>query len=711
MSPPFARPWWCRPGASIRASFNGSSSIDDAAWQAALFRRRVAWSVALVIAMCVALVARMALLQVVDHRHFQTLSEDNRVNVQPIAPMRGFIYDRNGLVLAENLPSYSLEVTPESAGELDKLLRNLRDYVEITEAEEQRFRAQVKRKPKFEAIPLKLGLDSLEVARLSVNRYLFAGVEVMARPTRHYPLGESGSHLIGYVGRISEAELKRIDPADYRASTHIGKTGVELYYEQALHGTVGYQHVETNAQGRVLRVLDRRDPIPGQDIYLTLDASLQAVAERALGSRKGAVVAIEPSTGAVLAFASTPNFDPNVFVHGISTKAYQALISSPDRPLFNRALRGQYPPGSTIKPLYALAGLELSADTARHGTTCGGYYQLPGHDHRYRDWRRGGHGRMDTKSAIAQSCDVYFYRLAMDLGIESMHDFATLLGLGRPTGIDLSGEASGVMPSSAWKRAALGQPWYPGETVIAGIGQGFTLSTPLQLASFSATLAMRGLQYKPRVVLRVVGPDGREVSSLEPTSALPENREEVKQLALFARPNGVKRSALYEQSDGVRRIGHPSHWRHVVDAMVEVVHGKRGTARRVGATAIYRMAGKTGTAQVFNIGQDEEYDEDDVAEKLRDHGLFIAFAPADKPKIAVSVIVENGGGGSTSAAPVAREVMDHYLVGELGPPRPPEDVLRTASKIRRAVPSSESSSPSTAVTSASTLLTAYPVGR
>ena len=437
MSPPFGRAWWRRSGASIRASFSGSSSLDDAQWQAALFNSRAMWSVAFVFALCVALVARMLMLQVVDHKHFQTLSEDNRVKVQPIAPVRGLIYDRNGLVLAENLPSYSLEVTPESAGQLDKLFRNIRDYVEITESEEQRFRAQVARKPKFESVPLKLGLDALEVARLSVNRHLFPGVEVVARPTRHYPLGASGSHLIGYVGRINEAELKRIDPANYRGSTHIGKTGVEQSHEDALHGTVGYQHVETNAQGRVLRVLERREPIPGRDIYLTMDASLQAVAERALGNRKGAVVAIEPDTGAVLAFASMPVFDPNLFVDGISTKAYKALTSSPARPLFNRALRGQYPPGSTIKPVYALAGLELAADTARRGTTCGGYYQLPGHEHRYRDWRRGGHGRVNTKSAIAQSCDVYFYRLAIDLGIESMHNFATLLGMGRRTGIDL----------------------------------------------------------------------------------------------------------------------------------------------------------------------------------------------------------------------------------------------------------------------------------
>ena len=394
---------------------------------------------------------------------------------------------------------------------------------------------------------------------------------------------------------------------------------------------MGYQHVETNALGRTLRVLERRDPIPGANLYLTIDADLQAVAEQALEDNNGAVVAIEPSSGALLAFASMPTFDPNLFVDGIDHETYQSLLASPDRPLFNRTLNGQYPPGSTVKPFMALAGLEYEVEDIREKSWCGGYYQLPGKLHRYRDWKRGGHGEVGLHRAVVESCDVFFYRLALALGIDRMHEYMSRFGFGRKTGVDLSGESAGLMPSAQWKQRTRSLPWYPGETLITGIGQGFTLTTPLQLAAATATLATRGMAMEPRVALRREDP-----------------------------LTGHAHDFVAQPADPITPV-RPGHWQEVIDAMVDVVHGRKGTARRIGVGATYRMAGKTGTAQVFNVGQDEEYDEDKIAKELRDHGLFVGYAPVEEPRIAVAVVVENGGSGSSSAAPIARRVLDHYL--------------------------------------------------
>ncbi|MCP5149442.1 MAG: penicillin-binding protein 2 [Chromatiales bacterium] len=581
--------------------------------------------------MTMGLLARMYFLQVHSYEHFRTLSEENRVSIVPLPPSRGLIFDRNGVVLAQNMPSFSIEVIPEAVDDLSTLVERLRGVLDITEADEERFRVAVRKSRRFESVPLRFRLDPKEVARFAVNRHLFPGVDVHARPARDYPLGPVAAHLIGYVGRISEQDLRQIDPVNYRASTHIGKTGVEQAFEESLHGRVGYQHVESNAFGRTLRVLDRIEPTPGRNLFLTIDVSLQSVAEQALGERNGAVVAIEPATGRVLALASVPNFDPNLFVNGIDHETYRALLGSESRPLFNRALNGQYPPGSTIKPFVGLAGLELGEEVASKKVWCPGFFSLPGHSHRYRDWKRGGHGRMDVHDAIVESCDVFFYELAFALGVDRMHDYMAQFGFGDRTGIALAGESEGLLPSSKWKRRVRGKPWYPGETLITGIGQGFSLSTPLQLAVATATLAARGARLRPQVVGREIDPGSGDVTEHAP------------QVMQQVTPR------------------EPEHWTRVIDAMVDVVHGKKGTARKISPGMTYEMAGKTGTAQVFGLGQDEEYEEEKIDASLRDHGLFVGFAPADAPRLAVAVVVENGGGGSRSAAPVARVVLDHYL--------------------------------------------------
>ncbi|MDH3412655.1 MAG: penicillin-binding protein 2 [Gammaproteobacteria bacterium] len=606
-------------------------TIKDIAREAQLIKARVVICCVLIACMSVFILVRMFQLQVIGYEHFATLSEDNRVKIVPVAPTRGLVFDRNGTVIAQNVPTYSLEVVPEAVDDIDALIESLRRIVPISEDHETRFRELLKKKRRFDSLPLRYRLNEEEVARFSVNRHLFPGVDVEARLSRDYPLGEIGSHLIGYVGRINEEELQSIDSSNYRATAHIGKTGVEQAFEDLLHGTVGYQHVETNAQGRTLRVLQRKDPVPGSSLYLTIDVGLQAVAEQALGDNNGGVVAIEPASGNLLALVSVPTYDPNLFVDGIDKVAYNALISSPDRPLFNRAINGQYPPGSIVKPFLGLAALEYKLEQAHESTYCNGYFQLPGKERRYRDWKKGGHGRVDLNKAIVESCDVYFYLLSQNLGIERMHNFMTLFGFGTPTGIDLKGESDGLMPSPKWKRRTRNQPWYPGETLITGIGQGFMLATPLQLASATATLAMRGLRLKPEVLLRRVDP-----TTLEPIE------------------HGSEPLAIIE-SVSVK------NWDEIVEAMRQVVHGPRGTARRISIGATYQMAGKTGTAQVFSVGQNEEYEELEVDKHLRDHGLFIAFAPAVKPQIAVAVVVENGGSGSRSAAPIARKVIDYYL--------------------------------------------------
>jgi penicillin-binding protein 2 len=578
------------------------------------------------------LFSRLLYLQVIEHEHFTTLSEDNRVKLRAIAPSRGLIYDRNGIILAENLPSYRLEITAEQVNDIPSTLAALEEIIHIREVDRSRFEKLLRRKPRFEAVPLRFHLSDEEVARFSVNRHRFPGVDIHAGLARHYPLGSLGVHALGYVGRIDEQALKTLDSSNYSGTTHVGKTGVEKSFENLLHGTVGLEHVETTAQGRVLRVLRRIPPVPGNNLYLTLDSRLQADVEKALTDHAGSAIALDPKTGDILAMASLPTYDPNPFVNGIEYADYTALRENDREPLFNRALRGQYPPGSTVKPFIGLAGLEQGITGHKSSTYCPGFYTLSGSSRKYRDWKRTGHGTVRLDDAIAQSCDVYFYDLALSMGIDRIHDFLQRFGFGKQTGIDIQGELAGLLPSPGWKRARRGEPWFPGETIITGIGQGFFLTTPLQLATATAALANRGMRIKPNII---------------------HSEQQVGDSTLQARQR---------QMDEAITMNNPAHWDAIIDAMVHVVHGERGTARRIGLDSPYRIAGKTGTAQVFGLKEEEKYDAEAIAEKLRDHALFIAFAPVDDPQIVVAVVVENGGSGAAVAAPIARAIMDSYLL-------------------------------------------------
>jgi penicillin-binding protein 2 len=606
-------------------------TLKDDYLESQLMRRRAIVAGALILALITLLASRLYFLQVSSHEHYSTLSMNNRVRLTAVPPPRGLIYDRNGAVLADNLPTYQLEVTPEEVPDMGATLAGLQQVIVLDDPDIQRFKDALKRQRPFEGVPLRFNLTDTEVARFAVNRHRFPGVDIAARLTRYYPLAATTAHVLGYVGRIDEDDLRRVDAADYAGTSHIGKLGVERYYEDRLHGTVGHQQIEVNAEGRVLRVLEEEPPGPGQDIVLSLDAGLQAVAEQAFEGESGALVAMVPETGEVLALVSTPSYDPNLFVNGISSKDYQALRRSPSRPLFNRALSGQYPPGSTIKPLLGLAGLEFGTVSADHKVFCPGHYSLPNHSHRYRDWKREGHGWVDLDLAVVRSCDVYFYNLAHDLGIDRMHEFMARFGFGVRTGLDSTGERSGLLPSPEWKRRARREPWFPGETLITGIGQGAFNVTPIQLSAATATLALKGLHVRPHLLKAVLGPDGTVIEETAPEVI---NRVE---------------------------LTHAEHWDVTLLSMFHTVNTPRGTAYKVGEGAAYDIAGKTGTAQVFGIAQDEEYDEEAIAKKLRDHALFVAYAPFENPVIALAVIVENGGSGGAVAGPIARKVLDYYL--------------------------------------------------
>ncbi len=608
-------------------------AIKDYLHESQLFLGRALVSAIIVIALLLLLVLRLAYLQITSHDHFTTLSRDNRLKLVPLPPTRGLIYDRDGVLLAQNVPAYSLEITPERVRDMKATLDGLDKLIPISDDDRERFAELRKQRRRFDSIPIRVKLEEEEVARFAVNRHRFPGVDIQAKLLREYPLGPETAHVLGYVGRINEQELAQIDTSNYSGTSYIGKNGVEKYYEDLLHGKVGFQQVEVNASGRVLRVLEDRPPIPGSDLRLFLDNGLQKEAMQSLGDYNGALAAIDVRTGGVLALVSKPGFDPNLFVEGISTRTFTELRDSKNKPLFNRALRGQYPPGSTIKPFVGLAGLEGQTIALDEEKYCPGFYRLPGQAHRYRDWKKTGHGPMAVHEAIVQSCDVFFYDLAHALGVEQLHEFLARFGFGSRTGVDLSGELGGLLPSREWKSRSRREPWYPGETLIMGIGQGYFLVTPLQLASAVATLASGGKRLRPRVVasIQAPGPD----SKLKSTTA---------------------RSKQLE-------VASPDDWARITDAMTDVVEGRRGTARRI-RTDSYRIAGKTGTAQVFTVKQDEEYDEEKIARELRDHALFVAFAPVEDPQIAVAVIVENGGHGGSVAAPIARRVMDKYLLGK-----------------------------------------------
>ena len=601
-----------------------------------IFRVRAWVALWLCLAMISVLAIRMVWLQVVSYDRYQVLAQDNRVRVRPVPPTRGLIFDRNGELLAENLPSYQLEVTPEfiKRGEMDATLDAVNEVIAISENERKRFHKALRRQRRgsYKGVPLKFKLDDEQLATFAVNRHRFPGVDVAARLNRNYPQDNQAVHTVGYVGRVDEKDLKRLDERNYQGTTHTGKAGIERYYESLLHGTVGSEQVEVNVQGRVLRVLENAPPVPGKNIYLTLDSNVQRVAEQAFGEEAGALVAMDPSTGEIIALASLPTYNPNLFVNGISFKDYGALRDGYYRPLFNRALTGQYPPGSTVKPFVGLAGLELGLQNASKKINCPGYYQLPNDEHKYRCWKKEGHSHVNLDESIAQSCDVYFYDMANRMGIDRMHDYLQQFGFGALSGIDTLGEKPGLLPSSSWKKARKRQPWYPGETLISGIGQGYFLTTPLQLAVATSTLAMQGKKVKPHLLKAVEGV-----------------------------PNEVEGPSSLEDVS-VRNTG---RWNYIKKSMLHVVHSARGTAQRIGWGSPYKIAGKTGTAQVFTVKQDEEYEDLDVKKTLRDHALFVAWAPADDPQIVVAVIVENGGHGSSVAAPIAKRVMDAYLLPKM----------------------------------------------
>jgi penicillin-binding protein 2 len=617
-----------------------------------LFVSRLIAAAIIVLLLTAGLIARLVELQIVDYQRFSELSQGNRFRIEPLPPNRGLVFDRNGLVIAENLPNWELVAVAEEIGDLEATLYSLEELGLADPSEHNTLRDLVRSHRGFERVKLS-NLTEEQAATFAVRRHHFPGVDIQEALVRHYPFGEASAHAVGYVGSISTSDLERIERSDYAATSHIGKTGIERAYESTLHGHVGYRQQVVNAQGRVLLDpaadtaageggavggLETKSPVPGNNVVLSLDMRLQLAAQEAMQELRGAVVAIDPRNGDVLALVSTPAFDPNRFAAGLSRADFVALNTDPDKPLFNRALAGTYPPGSTVKPFLALAALEHESIDPLKQTVCPGHFRLPGQTHRYRDWRPQGHGPVDMHDAIVQSCDVYFYQLALALGIDDMAKGLKAFGFGAPTGLDISGENPGVVPSREWKQQQFtrreDQVWFPGETVITGIGQGFMLVTPLQLAHAGATLAARGQRYAPRLLIGTEDAVTREVVWADPA----------------ARP-GV------EDSD-------PEHWQIVTEAMVGVTSEPRGSARASMQGLTYQVAGKTGTAQVFSVAQDEKYREEEVDERLRDHGLFVAYAPADAPRIALAVVVENGGGGSRAAAPVARKVFDAYFAAE-----------------------------------------------
>lgn len=600
-----------------------------------IFRVRALLAVLVVIVLTSLLVSRLGYLQIVQHDLYSTRSEKNRVRVEPLPPNRGLIYDRNGALLAENRPTYNLTLVRERVDDLDDTLALIVDLLELPEEEIEAFQVRSRQRQRpFQPALLMSDLSEEQIARLAVNRHRLPGVEVEAQLLRYYPDAEVMAHALGYVGRINAEELQDLDPGRYAGTHFIGKTGVERFYETELHGEAGLRKVETNARGRVLRELGRTDPVPGANLTLTLDRSLQMLAYELLDGRRGSIVAIVPNTGEILAMVSTPGFDSNQFVTGIDVASYRALQEDIDLPLFNRAIRGHYPPGSTIKPFLALAGLVEGVITPDSTINDPGFYQLPNDSRRYRNWLRWGHGRVDMERSIAVSNNTYYYTLAHDLGIDKLHERMTNFGFGQRVAHDVQGESTGLMPSRDWKRARFNQPWYPGETLSVGIGQGYWQVTPLQLASATAALANRGHWVKPRLALRI----GEEPVPAELPDTLPDIQ-----------------------------LANDNWWDRVYSGMEKVLSGSEGTARRTGVGLEYRMGGKSGTAQVFSLGQDQRYNAEELEERLRDHALFMAFAPIEEPKIAVSVIVENAGGGSTHAAHLARAMTDAWLLEDEAP--------------------------------------------
>lgn len=613
--------------------------LKDSQLEAALFRRRATVAAVFVFLAFGLLVVRYGWLQIVQHERYRTLSDSNRIKLQAIAPPRGYIYDRNGLLLADNRPSFTATLNREEAGDINGTLLRLAPVLQLTPEDLARFRSRLNTAGPYENIPVKTNLSEADIARFTEVSFDFPGVSIEVKLTRYYPYGELFAHAIGYVGRIAENEAKQIDPAIYSGTDLIGKTGIEKYYEKLLQGRPGYQYIEANAHGQMLRPLDRTAPTRGDDLVLHLDYTLQKLAHEQLAGRRGAIIAIDPATGGVLAFVSTPGFDPNPFVGGIPYKLYSEWRDHPDRPLYNRALQGIYPPGSTIKPFFGMGGLHYNLVDWDYKISDPGFFNLPGDSHRFRDWKKQGHGTVNLHKAIEQSCDTYFYQLSARMGVDRFHDWMRQFGFGQLTGIDLVNEKTGSLPSVQWKREKLKAPWYPGEMMSVGIGQGYFTATPLQLAMATAIIANKGKHVTPHLLKSASGP----------YPYTPVNQ-----------PDGT-----------VAFSGDPEAWAHMHAAMRAVVHGY-GTAGglRRGLEG-YEIAGKTGTAQVKGIKQGERYNESRLDPRHWDHAWFMGFAPVEAPKIAVAVLVENGKHGSSTAGPIARALFDYAVLGKLPPPPAP----------------------------------------
>lgn len=609
------------------------NTIKDSSKEKRLFQRRSLVAALVVFLLAGALVARLYYLQIDQHKVYKTLSENNRVQVQPIPPTRGLIYDRNGTLLAKNRPVFSVTVVPERVDSVNKTLKRLEKIIHIKKSDIKHFRQRLTqyRRP-YEPVPLVYNLTEKQIAKLSVNLYKLPGVEVKAGLIRYYPYGKTTVSPLGYVGRINPQELQQVNGTNYAGTHYIGKLGVEKFYEHLLHGKVGYHNVEVNARGRVLRVLQRHDPTPGKNITLTIDLRLQRLAHKLMNHQRGAVVAIDPRTGGILALVSSPSYDPNHFVTGIDSDTYHKLRNSPNLPLFNRAVRGQYSPGSTIKPFNAIAGLDSDTVDRQYRIFDPGYYQLHKGGRKYRDWKRGGHGYVNMHKAIEVSCDTYFYNLAHKMGIKTMDNYLSAFGFGENTALDIGQARAGLLPSPTWKRATKNRPWYPGDTVNMGIGQGYLLVTPLQLATATAVMAERGQWHQPHL-LKAIN-DGTPVASVRPKPAM----------------SDIK-------------LQNSREWKTVIRGMEAVMSGPHGTGRRVGKGSPYTIAGKSGTAQVVNIPQHQHYSKRELSLRLRDNALFIMFGPANNPTIAVAVVVENGAEGSSAAAPVAKQLLDAWILG------------------------------------------------
>lgn len=611
--------------------------LRDRQRESQIIQSRLIWTLTLVVLVLLVLTSRMIWLQAMQHDRYVALADKNRVQTQAISPPRGLLLDRHGRVLADNRPAFSLEAVPEQVNNVEAMLDGIGSLIALPEEDRERFLAALaaRRRP-WEPVLVRSRLQEDELARLAEALHQWPGVRVNAEAIRHYPHDDLLAHVVGYVNRINKDDLARMNDAqlaNYSGTNFYGRAGIERQYEAQLHGQVGFRQVETNARGRLQRVIQEQPPVPGRDLTLTLDLDVQRAAWQALADRRGAAIALDPRDGAVLALVSRPGFDPNLFVTGISNADYALYRDNPDRPLYNRALQGQYPPGSTIKSMMGLAALEAGVTDWQRTINDPGYFTLPGTSRVFRDWKRGGHGRVNLSRAVTESCDTYFYDASLRMGIDHISEFLAYFSFGRPTGIDLPNELSGILPSREWKQRVRRAGWFHGDTVNTSIGQGYFLATPLQLATAIAINASHGRQIVPHLIKGSVAPPSH------PDLVLQSN----------------------------------AHWEKMDAALTDVVHGRHGTARATGHGAKYLIAGKTGTAQVFSVAADVEYDDLDVEERLRDHALFVAFAPADNPRIAVAVLVENGESGGRAAAPVARAMMDAWLLDKQGRLRAPEE--------------------------------------